>query len=101
MKKHLFEVDETLSKVFLCVYDHSYSSFDGFSCYFTIATQNGELYVLDAIKFRDSVPNMRLLKCGVQKIIHCRECVKRLVKDFGFIGCYRNFDIFSNKVYID
>lgn len=27
--------------------------------------------------------------------------MKRLVKDFGSIGCYGNFDIFSNNVYID
>ena len=99
--KQLFELDESIQNVCICVYDHTYRSYEGFTCFITIATPSGEAYAIDAIKFRDAITKLRLLKCGVQKMIHCRECVQRLIKDFGLIGCYRNYDNHENNCYID
>lgn len=97
----LFEADQTFSEVCIQVLDHDYRSFDGFSCYLAVRTPDGLLYVIDAIKYREAIPRLNLLRCGVLKLVHCRRCVKRLVSDFGDIGCYRNYDVPEKDVYVD
>lgn len=97
----LFAADQTFSGVCIQVFDHDYRSFYGFSCYLAVYTVDGLLYIIDAIKYREVIPRLNLLRCGVQKLIHCRRCARRLMCDFGDIGCYRNYDAPEKDVYID
>lgn len=74
----LREVDSNLYQICLQVFDHNYRSFEGFTCSIAFYTPDGRLYIIDALKFRSIIPQLRLLGCGVQKMIHCRSCVERL-----------------------
>ncbi len=97
----LYEVDSKLTQVILAVFDHDYRSFEGFVCWITILTPEGIMYIIDGLAFRDFIPRLKLLTCDVKKIIYCRECVERLYQDFGSIGCYKNFNITKNDIYVD
>ncbi|KAL6120584.1 hypothetical protein NUSPORA_02663 [Nucleospora cyclopteri] len=97
----LFSIDTKFTTVVLEVFSHNYRSFKNFSCWFGIYTLKGEVYLLDAIKFRDMLVKMRLLRCGVQKIIHCENCAKLLIEEFGSIGCFQNYNQEEKDVYID
>jgi exosome complex exonuclease RRP6 len=100
-EKQLREIDAGLTQVCLEIFDHDYRSYNGFSCYAAVYTADGLLYIIDLIRFRELVPTLNLLKCNVLKMIHCRKCVERLYKDFGEIGCYRNFDVSEKNLYVD
>lgn len=97
----LLEVDAAFVQVCLLVLDHDYRSFAGFCCYLAVCTPEGMLYMIDAIKLRTTIPRLRLLRCGVQKLVHCRRCVERLTADFGRMGCYRNYDAAEKDVFVD
>lgn len=100
-EEELLEIDKKLDYACISVYDHDYRSYEGFSCYIAILTPYGDLFILDAIKFRAIIPNLRLLTCSVKKILHSQRCAKRLMIDFGTIGCFCNFDVPERGIYID
>lgn len=98
----LHKIDVTFKNVIIEVFDHDYRSFNGFACWISVLTVDGMLYIIDCLKYREIIPKLRLLKCGVNKIIHCRNCVDRLNKDFGSIGCYKNLKNYNeSEIYID
>ncbi|ORD98716.1 hypothetical protein A0H76_2022 [Hepatospora eriocheir] len=86
----LIEIDSQLETVFIEIFGHYYRTYNPFICWMTLLDINGKLYIVDVLKFRMILPKLRLLNCGVDKIIHCRECVRYLERDFGKIGCYIN-----------
>ncbi|ELA42896.1 uncharacterized protein VICG_00211 [Vittaforma corneae ATCC 50505] len=100
-EESLRKLDSMLENVILGVFDHDYRSFEGFSCFIGLYVPNGYIYIIDTVKFRDIIPQLRLLTCGVKKIICSQRDVDRLVKDFGSIGCYQNFNVPDSNVYID
>lgn len=100
-EEELIELDRTLTEVYIQVLDHDYRSYHGFSCFITLLDSSGPLYIIDAIKFRQTMSRLRLLRCGVYKLIHCRGCVHRLFKDFGRIGCYQNFTGHESERFVD
>lgn len=97
----LSEIDKGLDYVCLEVFDHDYRSFLGFTCWLSIYTSAGFLYIVDAVKLRDSLQSLRLFGCGVTKIIHCRACVERITQDFGSMGCYYNYDADNPEIFVD
>ncbi|KAM0681592.1 Exosome component 10 [Glugoides intestinalis] len=97
----LRKMDKTLSTTIVAVFDHDYRSFEGFTCYIALFTLHGQIYIIDAIKFRGVIPQLRLLKCGVKKIFCSQMDVERLIKDFGHIGCYQNYNVPEPDVFID
>jgi exosome complex exonuclease RRP6 len=97
----LMEIDGTVSQAAIEVFEHSYRSYRGFACFLSVGDTNGNIYIIDAIRFREAVARLRLLKCSIPKIIHCRECVRRLHRDFKQLGCYRNYSLASGDIYID
>lgn len=100
-EQELRNIDQTLSNVCISVFDHDYRSYEGFACIIAVYVTSGVVYIIDAIKFRDIITDLRLLRHSVNKIIHCRKCVERLKKDFGEIQAYQNFDFPETKIYID
>ncbi|ORD96754.1 hypothetical protein HERIO_1322 [Hepatospora eriocheir] len=86
----LIEIDSQLETVFIEIFGHYYRTYNPFICWMTLLDIKGKLYIVDVLKFRMILPKLRLLNCGVDKIIHCRECVRYLERDFGKIGCYIN-----------
>lgn len=100
-EEELRRLDKALESVVLGVFDHDYRSFEGFACFIGLYAQNGWTYIIDAVRFRDIIPQLRLLTCGVKKIICSQRGVERLVKDFGSIGCYQNFNVPDSNVFID
>lgn len=100
-EEELRRFDSSLETICLGVFDHTYRSFGGFSCYFAIYIPSGYIYIIDVIKFRDIIPHLRMLTCETKKVIHCQRCVERLIMDFGKIGCYRNFNIPENDLFVD
>ncbi|KAI5168553.1 hypothetical protein PAEPH01_0226 [Pancytospora epiphaga] len=100
-EEQLFKLDSSVDQVCIEVLDHTYRSYKGFTCLIAMYIPTGIVYIIDTIKFRETIPKLRLLRCGVYKLIHCSECVERLHADFGNIGCYRNFSIFPKDIYID
>lgn len=100
-EKKLREIDSSLKYICLEVFDHSYRSFEGFSCYLAIYTPSGHIHIVDGIKFREIIPCLRMLTCEVKKIIHCQRCVERLITDFGSIGCYQNFNTPESDLFVD
>lgn len=97
----LKEIDNKLENVVIAVFDHDYRSFEGFTCFISIYTEFGHIYIIDAIKYRDILPKLRLFTCQVKKIFSSQKDVERIIKDFGCIGCYQNFDIPESKVFVD
>ncbi|ADM12602.1 uncharacterized protein Eint_111020 [Encephalitozoon intestinalis ATCC 50506] len=97
----LLDVDKRITQAAIEVFDHTYRSYRGFSCLISVGDTEGCIYIIDAIRFRAAIPRLALLKCGVPKIVHCEQCVQRLLQDFKHIGCFRNYEISSDMVFID
>lgn len=97
----LFTVDNGIQYACIEVFDHTYRTYHGFICVIAVATPEGVLYIIDAIKFREALPRLRLFKCGVAKFFHCNECIRRLMLDIGHIGCALCFGDISTDVFID
>ena len=83
------------------VLDHTYRSYTGFCCWLVLLLQDGQMFLIDAIKLRSALSNSPLFTCAVKKILHCRECVSRLEKDFGSVSCYVNYNVTESPCYID
>lgn len=97
----LLDIDKTVTQAAIEVFDHSYRSYEGFACFISVGDANGNIYIIDAIKFRVAISRLGLLKCYVPKIIHCGNCAERLLRDFKQVGCFRNYEISSGMVFID
>jgi len=92
-ENEILELDGLISEVFIETFPYTYRSYRGIVCWISIILPSGEVYLLDAIKFKHIIPRLRLLRCGVRKIVHCRKCVDFLESNFGRMGCYQNYDI--------
>ncbi|KAG5859019.1 hypothetical protein KMI_09g14460 [Encephalitozoon hellem] len=97
----LLDIDKHITQAAIEVFDHTYRSYEGFTCLISVGDTNGNIYIIDAIKFRAFIPRLALLKCNVPKIIHCGGCVERLLRDFKQLGCFRNYEIPSDTIFID
>ncbi|KAI4291455.1 hypothetical protein PAPHI01_0729 [Pancytospora philotis] len=97
----LVSIDRGLDCVCIEVFDHDYRSFHGFTCFIAVYTPDGLLYVIDTIKFRETIPRLRLLGCGVRKLFHCEQCAERLTADFGGVGCAWCLGGDAGDVYVD
>lgn len=100
-EKALRALDSQLSHVILGVFEHSYRSFDVFTCFLGLYLPNGNMHIIDAIKFREIIPQLRLLTCEVKKVITSERGVECLIRDFGSLGCYQNFNTPEKNVFID
>lgn len=94
-------LDSHLKEVVLCIFDHEYRSFEGFTCLIGIYVPEGYVYIIDALKFRDVIAQLRLFTCQVKKIFHSQKDVERVLNDFGSMGCYQNFNVPESNVYVD
>lgn len=99
--KQLMLIDKNIEQAAIEVFSHTYRSYNGFICFITLYDMNGSVYVVDAIKFRNHIPSLRLLNCGVPKIVHCRECVRMILLDFKQLSCFRNYDMSPINVFVD
>lgn len=99
-EEDLINIDKSLTEVCIQVFDHDYRSYSGFTCFLAFSSPSSPLYILDALKFRESIPRLRLLRCGIPKLIHCQHCAKRLFIDFGKMGCCWNFTADEDR-YVD
>ncbi|AFN84084.1 hypothetical protein EROM_111020 [Encephalitozoon romaleae SJ-2008] len=97
----LLDMDKTITQAAIEMFDHSYRSYEGFTCFISVGDAKGNVYIIDAIKFRAAISRLELLKCHVPKIIHCRACVERLLRDFRQVGCFRSYEISPKMVFID
>lgn len=100
-EENLRKLDGMLTNVILGVYDHDYRSFEGFTAVLGLYVPDGYIYIVDAIKFREILPQLRLLRCGVPKVVTSQQGVDRLIRDFGVLGCYQNFNVPESDVFID
>lgn len=94
-------IDKSILQAGIEVFDHTYRSYNGFICFISLYDTNGNIYIVDSIKFRDVIPSLNFLKCGVPKIIHCRGCAEILLKDFKQLGCFRNYSVLPENIFID
>lgn len=97
----LRDLDKTLLDACVAVFDHDYRSYEGFTCFIAVYIPDGNIYIIDCIKFREIIPKLKLLRKNVNKIIHCQKCVERLIKDFGCIQSYQNFNLPETDLYVD
>lgn len=100
-EQDLRNLDESLNDVVLSVYEHEYRSFDGFTAALGVYLPNGYVYIIDAIKFREIIPQLNLLTCKVKKVVTSQWGIERLIRDFGQLGCYNNFNIQASNIFID
>lgn len=94
-------LDSHLKEVVIGIFDHEYRSFEGFTCLIGIYVPEGHVYIIDALKFRDIITQLRLFTCQVKKIFCSQNNVERVLDDFGSMGCYQNFNVPESDVYID
>ncbi|KAI5149305.1 hypothetical protein ENBRE01_0822 [Enteropsectra breve] len=100
-EEELMHLDETLSHASIQICDHSYRTYVPFICWIVLGTPNGQLFIVDALKLRRHLPSLKLWSCAVQKIIHCRECVRRISEELGKMSCYINFTLPIQHMYLD
>jgi len=100
-EENLRRLDGMLSNVVLGVYEHDYRCFEGFVAVIGLYMPDGYVYIIDGIRFREIIPQLRLLRCGVTKILTSQRGVEWLIRDYGALGCYQNFNIPESEVYID
>lgn len=100
-EKKLRELDDSLKTVILGVFDHDYRTYKPFTCIIAIYIPEGYVYLIDAIKFRFIIPELRLFKCGVKKVFASQYDVDRIIDDFGLIGCYCNFNTSPFEIVVD
>lgn len=97
----LLALDRTLSVVCMQVFAHTYRSYRGFVCYISVLRPDGALFLIDAVRYRATLPRLRLLRCGVVKVLHCTACAARLSADFGSLGCVRCLSVPAEPLWID
>lgn len=100
-ESELRSLDSELKEVVLNAFEHSYRTSDPFVCYISVYTPEGYIYIIDAIRFREIIPQLRLLKCNVMKVICSQFAAKCLIEDFGSVNCYRAFNIPESHYIID
>lgn len=100
-RSQLVSIDRGIRQAAIEVFSHTYRSYKGFTCFISVGDCRGHIYIIDAIKFRDVIPSLGFLKCGVPKIIHCNECARRLVMDFKDVGCLRRYRMSPREVFVD
>lgn len=97
----LAAIDKTVSQAVVEVFDHTYRSYEGFTCLISVGDTRGNIYIVDAIRFRTAIPKLAMMRCGVPKIVHCSGCAARLLKDFGQLGCFRSYELAPAAVFVD
>lgn len=100
-EEDLRKLDNMLSTVIVSVFDHKYRSYEPFTCIISLYVPAGFIYIIDAIKFRDIIPSLKLFRCGINKIFTSQFDVQRIFEDFGSCGCYKNFNIPHADLFVD
>lgn len=100
-EKNLRELDSSLQNVIIGIFDHEYRSYEPYTCIIAVYVPDGFIYIIDAIKFRSLIPDLRLLKCGVRKLFSSQFDVERIIEDFGSVCCYCNYNLPKNEMFID
>ena len=100
-EKNLRELDSTLETVIVGVFDHKYRSYEPYTCIIAVYVPDGFIYIIDAIKFRNLIPDLKLLKCDIKKVFVSQYDVEKITRDFGSIGCYCNYNLPESEIFID
>lgn len=100
-ESELVAMDNYMGSVILEAFEHYYRTYTPFICWLGVYKENGQVFLIDCLKFKQYLPRLNLFKCGVSKIIHCDDCAKLIHDEFGDIGCYRNLPYYPKNIFVD
>lgn len=97
----LWAIDKSITQAAIEVFEHSYRSYSGHACFLVVADSKGNVYIIDAIRFRNSIPKMKFLQCGVPKIYFNDQSFQRVASDFKSGCCSRIYDCKPINIFVD